>query len=47
MGFVTSIGSGIPRIIYLVKKFVGPEPELIIRENEFVLSIPRNKEVNL
>lgn len=43
-GFVTSIGSGIPRIIYLVKKSVDREPDLIIRANEFVLSIPRKEE---
>jgi ATP-dependent DNA helicase RecG len=41
-GYVTSIGSGIPRIISRVQKIVGREPDLIIRANEFVLSIPRS-----
>jgi ATP-dependent DNA helicase RecG len=41
MGLVTDIGSGVLRIIKLVREAVGKDVELEVVENEFVLTIPR------
>jgi ATP-dependent DNA helicase RecG len=41
LGYVTSLGTGIPRIIKLVKDRVGRDPEIIAREHEVLISIPR------
>lgn len=41
MGYVTSVGSGIPRMIKLVSQKTGQEPDLVLREHEFLVSIPR------
>lgn len=41
MGMVTSLGSGVRRIITLLKEHVGKDVLLEEIENEFVLTIPR------
>ena len=41
LGYVTSIGSGVPRILRLVRESVGREPEIQVPGNEVVISIPR------
>ncbi|MDL1970145.1 MAG: putative DNA binding domain-containing protein [Candidatus Desulfofervidaceae bacterium] len=41
MGLVTDLGSGVMRIIRLVKEHVGKEVELEETETEFILAIPR------
>ena len=41
MGYVTSLGSGIPRMIKLVAAATGKEPEIAIRGFEVLVSIPR------
>ena len=43
MGLVTDIGSGVLRIIKLVKDTVGKDVGLYVIENEFVLIIPRKE----
>lgn len=41
MGYLTSLGSGIPRMIKLVAGATGKEPEIAIRGFEVLVSIPR------
>ena len=41
MGYLTQIGTGIPRIIRLVKKHTGREPEFEERGSEFIVRIWR------
>ncbi len=41
MGLVTDLGSGVMRIIRLVKEHVGKDVELKETETEFILTIPR------
>ena len=41
MGLVTDLGSGVMRIIRLVKEHVGKDVELEETETEFILTIPR------
>ena len=43
-GLVTDAGSGIPRIIHLIREKTGREPELRIEGNEFVIAIPRPRQ---
>jgi len=45
MGLVTDLGSGVMRIIRLVKEHVGKDVELKETETEFILTIPR-RDVN-
>jgi ATP-dependent DNA helicase RecG len=40
-GFVTNLGSGVRRMIKLVKDYTGFDVELIANENEFIVIIPR------
>lgn len=40
-GFVTDLGSGVRRIIKLIKEHLGKDVELIETDNEFVLILPR------
>jgi ATP-dependent DNA helicase RecG len=44
-GLVTRAGTGVRRIIRLVKEAVGRDIEIVIREFEVLLTIPRKKEV--
>ncbi|HHY39174.1 MAG TPA: transcriptional regulator [Clostridia bacterium] len=46
LGLVTGIGSGVLRIITLVREATGREPELSEEGNEFVLRIPRKEAVH-
>lgn len=41
LGYVTNAGSGIPRMIRLIKKNIGKEPDFKIEGNEFVVALPR------
>lgn len=41
IGLVTDLGSGVMRIIRLVKEHVGKDVELKETETEFILTIPR------
>ncbi len=41
LGYVTSLGSGVPRMIRLVLEKVGKEPDILVHEHEVVVSIPR------
>jgi ATP-dependent DNA helicase RecG len=41
MGMVTDLGSGVRRIIYLVKNHLNKEVDFLEMENEFILTIPR------
>lgn len=41
MGYMTQIGTGIPRMIRLLKKHTGKEPDLDERDQEFVVRIWR------
>ncbi len=41
LGLVTRVGSGIPRMIELVKKATGRELEILIRDFEVTFVIPR------
>jgi ATP-dependent DNA helicase RecG len=41
LGYVTSLGTGVPRVIRLVKEKVGKEPDIIARDFEVMVSIPR------
>jgi len=41
LGMVTGIGSGVYRVIRLIKKATGKEPRLYLEGNEFVFSLPR------
>jgi ATP-dependent DNA helicase RecG len=45
LGFVTDVGSGIPRIIHQTQQAVGRAPDLFIQGSEFVLSLPRPSRV--
>jgi ATP-dependent DNA helicase RecG len=45
VGLVTRAGTGVRRIIRLVKDAVGRDIEIVIREFEVLLTIPRKKEV--
>jgi predicted HTH transcriptional regulator len=42
---VTDLGSGVRRMIKLVKDHSGLDVELIANENEFIVIIPRKKYV--
>ncbi len=44
LGYVTSLGSGIPRMIRLVVQTLGKEPDLIVRDFETVVVIPRQEQ---
>ncbi|MBI4861132.1 MAG: putative DNA binding domain-containing protein [Candidatus Riflebacteria bacterium] len=41
LGFVTSIGSGIPRILALVRESTGRDASIEVRSNETVVILPR------
>ena len=41
-GLVTDAGSGIPRMIRLLRERIGREPGLGIEGNEFVVALPRS-----
>jgi ATP-dependent DNA helicase RecG len=41
MGYVTSLGTGIPRVFKLVTEATGREPEVVVRGFEVLVSIPR------
>lgn len=41
VGLVTDAGSGIPRLIRLLREAIGREPEFCLRGNEFVVILPR------
>ncbi len=41
VGLVTDVGSGIPRVISLLRKATGQEPIFKLEGNEFVVSLPR------
>lgn len=43
MGLVTDLGSGVMRIIRIVKEHVGKDVELKETETEFILTIPRRR----
>jgi len=44
VGLVTDAGTGIPRIIRLVQQATGRAPEFRLEGNEFVVSLPRQKQ---
>jgi ATP-dependent DNA helicase RecG len=39
LGYVNSLGSGIPRMIRLMKQHTGREPDFEVRENEFLVRL--------
>ena len=41
VGLVTDAGSGIPRMIRLLREAIGREPEFYLQGNEFVVILPR------
>jgi ATP-dependent DNA helicase RecG len=41
LGYVTSLGTGVPRVIRLVSQAVGKEPDIAVRDFEVMVSIPR------
>jgi ATP-dependent DNA helicase RecG len=41
VGLVTDAGSGIPRMIRILREAKGYEPDFRVEANEFVVSIPR------
>ncbi len=41
LGYVTSLGTGVPRVIRLVSQAVGKAPDIFIRDFEVMVSIPR------
>jgi ATP-dependent DNA helicase RecG len=41
VGLVTDAGSGIPRMIRLLREAIGREPEFSLRGNEFIVTLPR------
>jgi ATP-dependent DNA helicase RecG len=43
LGYVTSLGTGVPRIIRLVSQAVGKEPDIAVRDFEVTVSIPRRQ----
>lgn len=43
-GLVTDTGHGIHRVIQLVRKSIGREPEIKLEGNELVVSIPRKRD---
>jgi predicted HTH transcriptional regulator len=44
MGYMTQIGTGIVRIIRLLKEHTGKEPEFEERDHQFVVRIRRGEE---
>ena len=44
IGMVTDTGSGIRRIMKLVKQYTGKEAGLEATDNEFILTLPRKIE---
>jgi ATP-dependent DNA helicase RecG len=42
MGYMTQIGSGIPRMIRLTKEYTGKEPQFEERDEEFIVRIFRS-----
>ncbi|MCI0699146.1 putative DNA binding domain-containing protein [candidate division KSB1 bacterium] len=47
IGLVTDAGSGIPRIIRLIRQATGQEPAFRLEGNEFVVSLPRRNNGNV
>jgi len=45
LGYVTSLGTGVPRVIRLVSQAVGKEPNIVGRDFEVMVSIPRRTHV--
>lgn len=43
LGYVTSLGTGVPRVIRLVTAAVGKEPDIVVRDFEVMVSIPRRQ----
>jgi ATP-dependent DNA helicase RecG len=43
LGYVTSLGTGVPRVIRLVSQAVGKEPDIAVRDFEVMVSIPRRQ----
>lgn len=43
LGYVTSLGTGVPRVIRLVAQAVGKEPDIVVRDFEVMVSIPRRQ----
>ena len=43
LGYVTSLGTGVPRVIRLVAQAVGKEPDIVARDFEVMVSIPRRQ----
>lgn len=43
LGYVTSLGTGVPRVIRLVAQTVGKEPDIVVRDFEVMVSIPRRQ----
>jgi predicted HTH transcriptional regulator len=43
LGYVTSLGTGVPRVIRLVLQAVDKEPEIAVRDFEVMVSIPRRQ----
>ncbi|MCI0695826.1 putative DNA binding domain-containing protein [candidate division KSB1 bacterium] len=43
LGYVTSLGTGVPRVIRLVSQAVGKEPDIAVRDFEVMVSIPRKQ----
>ncbi|MBI4641014.1 MAG: ArsR family transcriptional regulator, partial [Candidatus Tectomicrobia bacterium] len=42
IGLVTDAGSGIPRMIRLLRETTGREPDFRLEGNEFVVILPRS-----
>ena len=40
LGYVNTLGSGIPRIIRLIREHTGREPEFSVADNQFVVRLP-------
>lgn len=40
LGYVNTLGSGIPRIIRLIREHTGQEPEFSVADNQFVVRLP-------
>jgi ATP-dependent DNA helicase RecG len=41
LGLVTGLGSGVFRVIQLVREATGREPEIAEQDNELVVALPR------
>jgi ATP-dependent DNA helicase RecG len=41
LGLVTGLGSGVFRVIQLVREATGREPEIVEQDNELVMTLPR------